>query len=226
MRGSSSDGPVRQVRLILLGPPGAGKGTQARRLAKELGVPHIATGDILRRAVAAKTPLGLKAKEIMERGDLLPDDLVDQIVAERLAESDTAQGFILDGFPRNQGQAHWLDAHLREEGASLDRVVEFTLDPEIIIGRLAGRRICPKCETVYHVENGPPKEPGVCDRDGAQLVQRDDDAEPTVRHRIEVYREQTEPLIEHYRQLGLLKEIDADGGRQEVVERLREAVGA
>lgn len=214
------------MRLILLGPPGAGKGTQAARLAKELGVPHIATGDILRRAVAAETPLGLKAKEIMERGDLLPDDLVDQIVAERLAESDTSQGFILDGFPRNQGQAHWLDTHLREKGASLDRVVEFTLDPEIIIERLAGRRICPKCETVYHVETDPPIQPGVCDRDGAQLVQRDDDAESTVRHRIEVYREQTEPLIEYYRQLGLLKEIDPDGGRHEVFERLREAVGA
>jgi adenylate kinase len=214
------------VRLILLGPPGAGKGTQAARLARELGVPHIATGDILRRAVSAETPVGLKAKEIMERGDLLPDDVVDQIIAERLAESDTSRGFILDGFPRNQEQATWLDAHLTEKGTSVDRVVEFTLDPEVIIGRLSGRRICPKCETVYHVETDPPETPGVCDRDGAELVQRDDDAEPTVRHRLDVYRAQTEPLIEYYRQLGLLKEIDAEAGRDEVFERLREAVGA
>jgi adenylate kinase len=188
------------MNLILLGPPGAGKGTQAERLREDFGLPHIATGDILRAEVAEGTALGERAREYMEDGDLVPDELIVEMITRRVAAEDARDGFLLDGFPRNEQQADALE----------------------VVRRLAGRRVCVKNPNhIYHVEFDPPKHEGVCDQDGARLIQRDDDREETLRHRLEVYHGQTEPLIAFYDRAGLLRRFDGTRSAEEVHARLR-----
>ena len=198
------------MRVVFLGPPGAGKGTQAGRLCADRKWAHISTGDLLREAVAAKSELGLKARSFMTSGGLVPDDLVVSIVAERLKKDDCARGFVLDGFPRTVVQAERLEKTLGAMERKLDVALYFATDREVVVRRLSGRRICRKCGANYHVTNIPPKKAGVCDRCGGELYQRDDDQAETVGRRLEVYQQQTAPLIEFYRQRGLLKEISGN----------------
>lgn len=207
-------------RVVFLGPPGAGKGTQASSLARELGVPHLSTGDLLRAAVAARSPLGLEAEGHMAAGRLVPDGLVLKILGERLGRPDAHAGFLLDGFPRNTTQAAALDRM-----TPIDVVVAFEVPTELLVERLSGRRVCPTCQTVYHLSSSPPKAPGRCDQDGAELVQRPDDRPDAVRTRLAVYAEQTAPLFEFYRSRGLLRPIDATGTPAEVATRIRTVLG-
>jgi adenylate kinase len=199
------------VRLIFLGPPGAGKGTQARELAREWGVPQIATGEMLREAVAAGTPLGREAQRIMETGALVPDEVMVGLIAERLRQPDAAGGFLLDGFPRTMAQAEALDRLLKDLEQRLDGVVYFQVSEPELIRRLTGRRLCRQCQTAFHVVSAPPKREGICDRCGGELYQRDDDSEATVRNRLQVYERQTAPLLDYYRDRGLLIPIQAEG---------------
>jgi len=196
------------VKLILLGPPGAGKGTQAKMLVERFAIPQIATGDILRGAVQAATPLGVQAKGFMDAGALVPDEVVIGIVRERLQESDCQGGFILDGFPRTVAQADALQSTLTGLGRQLDRVVSLTVDTEALVLRLTGRRTCRACGRGYHVTFDPPRNAESCDACGGELYQRDDDQEATIRRRLLVYAEQTAPLIAYYREAGLLVELD------------------
>lgn len=206
-------------RVIFLGPPGVGKGTQAASLSKELGVPHLSTGDLLRAAVAARTPLGLEAQGHMDAGRLVPDDLVLRILRDRLAAPDAAVGFLLDGFPRNLAQAQRL-----EEISPVESVLSFELPAHLLIERLSGRRVCPKCLTVYNIATRPPKSPGRCDLDGAELIQRPDDQPAAITTRLAVYAEQTAPLLGYYRRKGLLQTVDAQGSPTEVAGRVRTAL--
>jgi adenylate kinase len=208
-------------RVVFLGPPGAGKGTQAVGLARELGIPHLSTGDLLRAAVAARTPLGLEAEGHMSAGRLVPDELVLKILGERLSRPDTRAGFLLDGFPRNLAQAETL-----ERMTPLDVVVSFEIAPEELVRRLSERRTCPKCQSVYNLSSQMPKVPGRCDRDGTELVQRPDDRPEAVKTRLAVYAQQTAPLLDYYRRRGLLRPIDASGPTETVAERVRAAVRA
>ncbi len=196
------------MNLILLGPPGAGKGTQAKMLMDRYGIPQISTGDILRAAVKDGTPMGLKAKSYMDAGALVPDEVVVGIVRERLQQDDCKDGFILDGFPRTVPQADALAEALSSLGRPLDAVVSLAVDVEVLVERLTGRRTCRDCGRGYHVKFAPPKVSGVCDACGGELLQRDDDREETIRRRLNVYDEQTSPLIAYYRQAGLLTEVD------------------
>ncbi len=198
------------MKLVLLGPPGAGKGTHAQVISRELGTPHISTGDMLREAVKAGTPMGLKAKACMEAGELVPDAVVIALVAERLRKPDAQKGFILDGFPRTREQGESLDATLAELKMPLDFVLYFKTSLAVIIRRLSGRRVCGQCSKNYHVTNFPPKTEGVCDACGGKLVQRPDDKEETVGHRLEVYEKQTAPLVDYYRNKGVLTEVSGD----------------
>ena len=212
------------ARLVLLGPPGAGKGTQAARLAERLGVPAISTGDIFRANVSGGTELGRMAKKYMDAGDLVPDEVTNAMVRDRLAQPDAKDGFLLDGFPRNVAQAGELDQMLDELGAPLSVVLDLDVDFDEVVKRLSGRRTCKSCGHVWHLEFDPPSTEGICDKDGGQLFQRDDDKPDTVRHRLEVYREQTEPLIGFYRDAGKLVAIDALGPVEDVTERAIEAL--
>ncbi len=196
------------MKLILLGPPGAGKGTQAKMLMERFGIPQISTGDILRAAVKDGTPMGLKAKGCMDAGDLVPDEVVVGIVKERLQKTDCGNGFILDGFPRTVPQADSLSADLVELDKQLDAVISLDVDIEALVERLTGRRTCRECGRGFHVTFDPAKTADVCDGCGGDLIQRDDDQEVTIRKRLDVYREQTEPLVAYYRSAGLLKELD------------------
>jgi adenylate kinase len=205
------------VRIVLLGPPGAGKGTQAGRLSKRFEMAHISTGDIFRANVAEGTPLGELAKTYMDAGELVPDDVVVEMVLATL--NDVADGFMLDGFPRTILQAEALDAGLVMAGRPLHASLALMLDDETAVKRIAGRRTCADCQTPYNVEFDPPKVPGVCDRCGGQLIQRPDDAEDVVRRRLEVYNESTAPLLKYYSERGLLREIDAIGTEEEVFDR-------
>jgi len=209
------------MRIIMLGPPGAGKGTQAVRLAQRLGVPHVSTGDILRRNVADRTKLGELAQSYMKAGKLVPDDLVIEMTAARLRERDAQKGFILDGFPRTIPQATALEGLTR-----IDAVVSLFLDPEDLVKRSTGRRICPNCAAVYHVHTNPPKKEGRCDKCGSGLVQRPDDKEDVIRGRIRTYEEQTSPLIGYYKEKGLLRDVYASGLIEEIHQRILEALGA
>ncbi len=206
-------------RIVFLGPPGVGKGTQATTLAQQLGVPHLSTGDLLRAAVAARTPLGLEAQGHMDAGRLVPDDLVLKILGERLAAPDAARGFLLDGFPRNLAQAERLAGI-----TTIDLVLSFELPAKLLIERLAGRRVCPTCQSVYNIVTRPPKVEGKCDRDGTALVQRPDDRPEAITTRLAVYAEQTAPLLGFYRKSGLLRSIDAAGTPDEVAARVRNAL--
>jgi adenylate kinase len=196
------------MKLILLGPPGAGKGTQAKMLVEEFSIPQISTGDILRAAVKDGTPMGKKAKEYMNTGGLVPDEVVVGIVRDRLQEEDCNNGFILDGFPRTVAQANALQTSLLEMSKELDRVISLEVDAEALVERLTGRRTCKECGRGYHVKFDPPREAGICDVCGGTLFQRDDDQEETIRKRLQVYSEQTAPLISYYRKAGVLLELD------------------
>lgn len=205
------------MRVAFLGPPGAGKGTQARELAREWGVAHLATGDMLREAVAAGTPLGLEAKRYMDQGALVPDDVIVGAMAERLGKPAAVAGFILDGFPRTIAQAEALERLLKDLGHRLDGVVFFEVSEPELLRRLTGRRVCRQCGATFHVIAAPPRQAGVCDRCGGSLYQREDDSEATVRNRLEVYARQTAPLLEYYRQRGLLATVPGEG----VIDRIR-----
>jgi adenylate kinase len=207
------------VRLVLVGPPGAGKGTQAEFIAQHYGVPKISTGDIFRANVSGGTELGQQAKKYMDAGDLVPDEVTNAMVRDRLAQPDAADGFLLDGFPRNVSQAHELNDILRELDKPLTVVLDLDVDFEEVVRRLSGRRTCKKCGHVWHLEYDPPSSPGVCDRCGGELYQRDDDKPETVRHRLEVYAAQTAPLIDFYRGEDKLVAIDAVGAVEDVTER-------
>jgi adenylate kinase len=214
------------MRLLFLGPPGAGKGTQARELAREWGVPQVATGDMLREAMAAGTPLGREAKHYYDRGELVPDDVILKMVAERLGQPDAVQGFILDGFPRTIAQADGLGAMLETLGHKVDGVIYLDVSEPELIRRLTGRRLCRRCQTPFHVVSAPPKREGVCDKCGGELYQRVDDSEATVRNRLEVYERQTAPLLDYYRQRGLLRTVSGEGTVDKIRQDLREAAGA
>jgi adenylate kinase len=209
------------LRLVLVGPPGAGKGTQAEIIAARLGVPKISTGDIFRANVDGGTPLGLKAKEYMEAGELVPDEVTNEMVADRLAQDDAKDGFLLDGYPRNTEQAKVLDGILTEAGVTLDLAVELVASDDEVVRRLSGRRVSKSTGKVYHLEFDPPADP-----DSDDLYQRSDDKPETVKHRLEVYAEQTAPLVGYYEQQGKLVEIDAIGEVAEVTERALAAIGA
>jgi adenylate kinase len=215
------------VRAILIGPPGAGKGTQAEFIAAHFGIPKISTGDIFRSNVSGGTDLGKLAKKYMDAGDLVPDEVTNAMVRDRLGEPDASKGFLLDGFPRTVQQAYELDGILSDLGTQLDAVLELDVDDDEVVRRLSGRRTCKKCGHVWHLEFDPPSAAGVCDKCAGELYQRDDDKPETVRHRLGVYREQTAPLSGFYEQEGLLAQIDAIGAVEEVTQRamtaLREA---
>ncbi len=205
------------MRIVLVGPPGAGKGTQAQLISAHLSIPHISTGDIFRANVRDETELGKLAKRYMDRGDLVPDEVTIAMVRDRLAQDDAKAGFLLDGFPRNVSQAETLDRMLADEwGEGLDVVLELVVDEEEVVRRLSGRRTCRACGRISHVTHGESK---VCEHCGGELYQRDDDKEETVRHRLEVYKEQTAPLVSFYRDKGILVGIDATGPVEQVTER-------
>jgi adenylate kinase len=207
------------MRLVLVGPPGAGKGTQAEFIAEHFGIPKISTGDIFRANVSGGTDLGKLAKKYMDAGDLVPDEVTNAMVRDRLAQPDAIEGYLLDGFPRNVAQAGELDKMLAEIGAPLSVVLDLEVDFDEVVKRLSGRRVCKACGHVWHLEYDPPAQPGVCDRDGGELYQRDDDQPETVRHRLEVYHQQTEPLVGFYREAGKLVAIDALGAVEDITER-------
>jgi adenylate kinase len=212
------------MQIVLLGPPGVGKGTQADQLEKALGVPHVASGDLFRENLKQDTPLGREAREYMDRGELVPDDITIAMVRERLQASDCGQGVILDGFPRTVPQAEGLEDVLSELGWKLDGVFNITAPEEELVSRLSGRRICRNCQTPYHVRFNPPTHPGVCDVCGGELYQREDDKPETVRKRLQVYHEQTAPLIDYYRKAGLLHVIDGDQAIDAVTRDLMQAI--
>lgn len=212
------------MRIIMLGPPGAGKGTQAVRLAEGLGVPHISTGDIFRDNLKKGTELGLKAKSYMDRGDLVPDSLVVEIVEARLKEDDCKKGFVLDGFPRTVFQADELDKILKIMEMPIEKTINMNIDDEDVVERLTGRRTCRACGINYHIVLDPPGRDGICDKCGGELYQRSDDTEDTVRRRIEEYYSKTQPLIAYYSNAGNLKDIDASGTMDDVYVAITDAI--
>jgi adenylate kinase len=207
------------MKLIIFGPPSAGKGTQAQKLSKKYGIPQVATGDLLRKAVADKTPLGLKVKSVLDQGRLGPDNLIVQLIKERVAKPDCKNGYLLDGFPRTMGQAKEL-----EKMTDIDLVLNIVVDFELLVERAVGRRTCPKCSAVYHIKFNPPMNEGECEKCGSRLIQRDDDKEETVRNRLKVYMEQTAPLIDYYRKKGKLVDIDGSGGIEAVAAQMIKAI--
>jgi adenylate kinase len=214
---------MSELNLILLGPPGAGKGTQAERLQDDFPLAYVATGDILRAAVKEGTELGTEAKAYMDRGELVPDDVIIGVILDRLGESDTADGFLLDGFPRTAKQAEALDEALSQVDRRLSAALLIDVPEDDIVRRLSGRRICPNGH-VYHVEHNPPKQEGRCDVDGEELRQREDDREETVRKRLEVYREQTSPLVDYYDERDILHRFDGTRSPTEVHDHLRATI--
>ncbi len=209
-----------KMNLVLLGPPGAGKGTQAKMLAERYGIPQVSTGDILRSSVAAGAELGKKAKKFMDAGELVPDDVVIGLVKERFTEPDCKKGYILDGFPRTVHQAKSLDDILGEMGEALNHVVSIEVEEGELVKRLTGRRTCRECGAMYHIYFGPPKSEGKCDKCGGELYQRDDDKEETIVSRLKVYKAQTEPLIEYYRGKSILRPIPGTGEIKDIFERI------
>ncbi|MGW4222691.1 adenylate kinase [Streptomyces bauhiniae] len=213
------------MRIVLVGPPGAGKGTQAVRLAEKLGVPHISTGDLFRANISRQTELGKLAKSYMDAGNLVPDEVTIAMAKDRMEQPDAENGFLLDGFPRNVSQAEALDELLQGEGIKLDAVLDLEVPEEEVVKRIAGRRICRNDSShVFHVTYSPPKKEGVCDVCGGELYQRDDDSEDTVRKRLEVYHTQTEPIIDYYKAQGLVVTISSLGPVDEITKRALEAL--
>jgi adenylate kinase len=212
---------VSELNLVLLGPPGSGKGTQGERLQEDFRLPYYATGDILRAAVRDETELGRKAKEYMDRGDLVPDEVIIGVISERVASPEAADGFILDGFPRTNPQAEALDAELERLGRELSAALLFDVPDEEVVRRLSGRRTCVKAGHVFHVEFDPPKNEDVCDVDGSRLVVRDDDKPEVVRHRLEQYHSKTEPVAGYYEERGVLRRVDGSLQPDEVGDRIR-----
>jgi len=208
------------MRVILLGPPGAGKGTQAADISNVLGTPHISTGDMFRAALKNGTALGLEAKKYMNSGELVPDDLVVAMVKERISQSDCKDGFLLDGFPRTIVQAEKLDETLLDAGLNIDLVINLICSNETVLTRLTGRRCCKKCGDIYHVKNKPPVVDGVCDKCGGEIYQRDDDKKDTILNRLDVYKNSTESLIVYYRDKEILKDVDADGKRENTLKAM------
>jgi adenylate kinase len=212
---------VSELNLILMGPPGAGKGTQAERLVADFELPYYATGDILRQAVRDQTELGKQAKEYMDRGDLVPDEVICGAIMERIDSSEADDGFLLDGFPRTVGQAEVLEEALDRRGRLLTAVLLIDVSDDEVVRRLSGRRICVKNQHVYHVEFDPPKREGACDQDGSRLIQRDDDKPETVQNRLSVYRQQTRPVVDLYEEKGLLRRFDGGRSPSEVHDHIR-----
>ena len=213
------------LRTVLLGPPGAGKGTQAAKIVDKYGIPHISTGDIFRENIKKGTELGKKAQEYMNRGELVPDDLVIEIATTRLLEDDCRNGFLLDGFPRTVHQAEKLDEFLAAHGGQLDKVIDIAVGKDELMTRLTGRRVCKNCGASYHIVNIPPAKEGICDRCGGPLIQRADDNAETVANRIEVYEDQTKPLIHYYEQAGKIVHIDGTTGLENVFADIVKALG-
>lgn len=214
------------MRIILLGPPGAGKGTQAAGIVEKYNIPHISTGDIFRKNIKEGTELGKKAKGFIDQGLLVPDELTVGLVTDRIAQSDCEKGFMLDGFPRNVAQAQHLDKYLKEVGISLDKVVNIEVDKDILVGRAVGRRICKSCGATYHVEFNPPKVDGVCDVCGGELYQRADDNEETVSKRIQVYLDETKPLVDYYSKEGIIANINGEQSIDKVFADIVDALGS
>jgi adenylate kinase len=217
---------VPELNLVLLGPPGAGKGTQAERLAEDFGLRYIATGNMLRDAVREQTELGTKAKEFMDRGDLVADELIIAMIKATLEEPDAERGFILDGFPRTEGQAEALDEELRHLGRHLSAALLFDVPEDEVVRRLSGRRVCVKGQHNFHVDFDPPKHPDRCDVDGSRLVVRDDDKPEVVQHRLGQYREKTAPLIGYYDSQGILQRVDASRTANEVHDQIRALIAS
>lgn len=213
------------MRIVLLGAPGAGKGTQAKKLIDKYAIPQISTGDILRKAVADGTPLGKEAKSFMDKGELVPDTVVIGLIQERLKQDDTKKGYILDGFPRNTAQAETLDRMLKELGMPLDSALSVDVPKDDLMKRLTGRRTCKKCQQMYNVYFSPSKKDGVCDKCGGELFQRDDDKEATIKKRLDVYEAQTAPLIDYYKKKGMLKSISGTGSIEDIFSKVCDALG-
>ncbi|MBF0625168.1 MAG: adenylate kinase [Magnetococcales bacterium] len=213
------------MKVILMGPPGAGKGTQARQIAEKYRIPQLSTGDMLRAAVKAGTPVGLKAKSAMESGSLVTDDIVVGIIADRTQEADCKNGYLLDGFPRTLAQAEALDTMLAQRKQAIDKVIDIRCDDEPLVGRITGRRTCSQCGEGYHLQFKPTKKSGVCDKCGGSLTQRADDNEATVRSRLAVYHQQTAPLIDYYRKQGNFSSVDGMQGMDQVLASLCAILG-
>ena len=216
---------MSELNLILLGPPGAGKGTQAERLRDDFGLPHISTGDMLRAQVAGETELGKAAKRYMNGGELVPDEVIIGMITDRVSDRDAADGFLLDGFPRNENQADAMAGALDGLGRRLTGVLMIEVPDDVVVRRLAGRRVCVKNPShIYHVDFDPSKHEGVCDQDGSRLIQRDDDREETIRRRLDVYHSQTEPLIAYYDRCGLLRRFDGRRSAEDVHDHIRATI--
>ncbi|MDY6852279.1 MAG: adenylate kinase [Thermodesulfobacteriota bacterium] len=213
------------MNIVLLGPPGAGKGTQAKMLVDQYGIPQISTGEILRDNLKAKTELGLEAKKYMDEGKLVPDEVVIGIIANRIEEDDCLKGYMLDGFPRTVAQAEALDKILSDRGSNIDHVISIEVPNEELMGRLTGRRTCRKCGQGYHVIFDPPKDEGVCGKCGGELYQRDDDNEETVGNRLKIYADQTQPLIDYYQDKGLVRPIEGVGPIKDIFGRIVKVLG-
>ena len=213
------------MKIIMLGAPGAGKGTQAKMIADKYKVPHISTGDIFRANIKNGTELGKKAKEYMDKGQLVPDELTVEILLDRVAQDDCKNGYVLDGFPRTIPQADVLDTELTKLGDKVDYAINVDVPDENIVRRMSGRRACLKCGATYHIEHIPPKKEGICDTCGSELVQRDDDKPETVQNRLSVYHEQTQPLIDYYNKKGILKSVDGTKDMQEVFDEITGILG-
>ncbi len=214
------------MKIIMLGAPGAGKGTQAKQIAAKYQIPHISTGDIFRANIKNGTDLGKKAKEYMDQGLLVPDELTCDLVMDRIGETDCENGFVLDGFPRTIPQAEALDAALTKVGAKMDYAIDVDVPDENIVHRMSGRRACLNCGATYHIEAIPPKKEGICDTCGSELVLRDDDKPETVQKRLDVYHEQTQPLIDYYKEQGILKSVDGTLPMEEVFAAIQDILGA
>ncbi len=213
------------MNIILLGPPGAGKGTQAAKIVEKYGVPHISTGDIFRENIKKGTELGKKAKAYMDKGELVPDDLVIEIATDRLSKEDCKDGFMLDGFPRTVYQAEKLDEYLKSAGKKVDYVLDIAVDKKILVPRITGRRVCPACGASFHIVNIPPKKEGICDACGGELIQRADDTEATVANRIDVYEKQTMPLIDYYEKAKVVSHIDGAAALDAVFAEIVKILG-
>ncbi|MCI5938343.1 MAG: adenylate kinase [Bacilli bacterium] len=213
------------MKLIIMGPPGAGKGTQAALIKNTLNIPHISTGDMFREAIKNETPLGVEAKRYIDNGELVPDSVTIGLVRERLSNKDCQKGFLLDGFPRTIPQAKALDEILKDLNLNLDAVINIAVDDNVLVDRIVGRRVCPKCKAGYHITNLKPKVDGICDVCGEKLVQRKDDTEETVKNRLNVYANQTKPLLEYYDSYGIVKTIDGVGDIDVIFNNIKSSLG-